>query len=77
MTKRNLVWMALVVVGLVVGWLIGGWVVGVLTALAVLIASEVVERTRRRRIATAAGTEVPSVRNAITSRRTSRRTKRR
>lgn len=49
MSKRNLMWLAaIVVVGVVVGVAVGPlW--GVLAGVVVLVASEVVERSRRRR----------------------------
>lgn len=69
MSKRNMAWLIAVVVGGVVGWLVGGWLVALILAVAVLIVSEFVERTLRRRRVAAAGGTVPSVRDAVTNRR--------
>lgn len=70
MGRRNLIWLAIIVVVAVVGSIVFEAVlVGVLLGLAVLVVSEIVERTRRRRVAADAGTEVPSLRSAVTSRR--------
>ena len=49
MSKRNIVWLvAIVVVGVAVAFA-AGWLWGLLAAVVVLVVSEVVERTRRRR----------------------------
>lgn len=49
LSKRNLAWLAAIVIaGLLVGISVGPWW-GVLAAVVVLVVSEVVERTRRSR----------------------------
>ncbi|MAT04098.1 MAG: hypothetical protein CL424_03525 [Acidimicrobiaceae bacterium] len=49
MSKRNIVWLvAIVVVGVFVG-IVAGWLWGLLAAAIVLVVSEVVERSARRR----------------------------
>lgn len=71
MTRRNVTWLVvIVVVGVAVGALVG-WLWGVLAAVATLVVSEVLERTRRARIRRERGADVPRarVRDVITSRR--------
>lgn len=70
MSKRNIAWLvAVVAVGIGVG-IAAGWVWGVLAALATLMVSELVERSRRRRLRAAQGVEsAQSVTDAIGSRR--------
>ncbi len=74
MSKRNLVWLVVVVV---VGATIGvavGWLWGVLAAIATLVVSEVVERKRRRGLREARGAEgSPSIKDAISHQRRRRR----
>lgn len=69
MSKRNLIWLAAVVVVTVVVWVAAGWLGGVLAGVATLAISEVVERTIRARRVAASGGEAPSVRDVIGSRR--------
>ena len=47
MSKRNMTWLAVVIVVGVLGWLAVGWLVGVIAAVAMLVVSEVVERRAR------------------------------
>lgn len=70
MSRRNIIWLvAVVAVGVVVG-VIAGVLWGILAAVAVLVVSETIERTRRRRLRAARGVEgAPSVKDAITHRR--------
>jgi membrane protein implicated in regulation of membrane protease activity len=69
MSKRNLAWLIAIVAAGVIGWLVGGWLVAVIMAVVVLVVSEVVERTLRRRRVAASGGTVPSVRDAVGTRR--------
>lgn len=48
MSKRNIIWLVVVIAVGVVGWLVLGWVWGLLAAAVVLVVSEVVERRARR-----------------------------
>ena len=68
MSKRNMIWLAIIiVVGVVVGVVAGiGW--GFLAAGITLLVSEVVERTARAR-RRAAGAAAPKMRDVIESRR--------
>lgn len=61
---------AIVAVGVVV-WILGGWLWGLLAAVATLVVSEVVERSRRSRIRAERGDDAAnvSVRDAIVRRR--------
>ena len=62
-------WLAvIVVVGVAVG-VVAGWLWGVLAALAALVVSEIVERSRRARIRRARGEANVGVRDAIARRR--------
>lgn len=72
MSKRNVAWLIVIAGSGVLGWLVGGWLVAVLAALGALVVSEVVERQRRRRRLAASGRSAPSVRDAVTRRRTKR-----
>ncbi len=57
MSKRNLIWLAVVIGVGVLGWLVLGWLAGLIAAVVVLAISEVVERrarTRRRHARNAA-----------------------
>lgn len=69
MSKRLAVWLiAIVAVGVIVGVAFG--LVWVLLAAATLVASEAVERVRRRRLRAARGeTSSPSLRDLLTTRR--------
>jgi len=73
MSKRNLFWLvATITAGVVVG-VIAGWLWGIVAAVVVLTASEVIERVRRRKLRAASGVEgSPSVKDAITQRRRKR-----
>lgn len=55
MSKRNLYWLVAVVVAGAVLWIAYGWIWGVVGAVAVLVASEVVERSRRKKRRAARG----------------------
>lgn len=70
MSKRNLIWLVVViVVGVTVGVMAGIWW-GVASAAVALIVSELVERTRRARIRSAHGLEgSPSIKDAVVHRR--------
>lgn len=71
MSRRNVAWLVVIVaVGLVVGVFVG-WLWGVLAALATLVVSEVVERSRRARLRRERGADAPRarVRDVVTSRR--------
>jgi len=70
MSKRNLIWLVVVVaVGILVG-IAAGWLWGILAAAVTLVISETVERARRQRLRAARGVEgAPSVKDAITDRR--------
>lgn len=64
-----MIWLvAVVAVGIVVA-AIGNIVVGLIAAGATLLASEIVERTRRQRLRQARGAEGSALRDAIGSRR--------
>ncbi len=69
MSKRLAVWLiAIVAVGVIVGVAFG--LVWVLLAAATLVASEAVERVRRRRLRAARGeTSSPSLRDLLTTHR--------
>ena len=68
-SKRNLIWLvAVVVVGVVVA-VAAGVVWGLVAAVITLLASEVVERIRRRRLRAARGLDGSALRDAIGSRR--------
>ena len=47
MSKRNMTWLAAVVVIGVLGWLVFGIIVGIVAAALTLVASEVIERRAR------------------------------
>ena len=64
-----MIWLAAVVVVGVVVFVIAGVVWGLIAAGATLLASEVVERTRRQRLRAARGAEGSALRDAIGSRR--------
>jgi hypothetical protein len=68
-SKRNMIWLGAVVVVGVVVTLIANVVWGLIAAGVTLVASEVVERTRRRRLRSARGAEGSALRDAIGSRR--------
>jgi hypothetical protein len=72
-SRRNLAWLVVVVgAGVLVG-VTTGWIWGVLAAVVVLVISEAVERTLRKRRRAARGiTEAPKLRDAISSRRRAR-----
>jgi hypothetical protein len=72
-SRRNLAWLVVVVgAGVLVG-VTTGWLWGVLAAVVMLVISEAVERTRRKRRRAARGiTEAPKLRDAISSRRRAR-----
>lgn len=68
-SKRNMIWLAaLVVVGVVVT-VLAGVVWGLIAAAVTLVASEAFERRRRRRIRSEHGAEGSALRDAIVSRR--------
>ncbi len=69
MSKRNLVWLAAIVVIGVVVWLVAGWLWGILAAIVVLVVSEVVERRRRAARRAARGTSGSGLRETIDTRR--------
>jgi MFS superfamily sulfate permease-like transporter len=70
MSKRNIVWLIVVVVVGVVGSIVLGIGWGLLAAAVVLVVSEVVERaTRRRRRAARGETDPVSLRSAVTNRK--------
>ena len=49
MSRRNLIWLAAIVVAGVVVGVIAGWIWGIVAAVVVLVGSESVERQRRRK----------------------------
>ncbi len=55
MSKRNMIWLAVVVVIGGVVWLIAGFLWGLLAAVVTLVVSEVIERTARQRRLNAKG----------------------
>jgi hypothetical protein len=55
MSKRNLYWLAAVVAAGVVLWIAVGWIWGIVGAVVVLVSSEVVERSRRKKLRAARG----------------------
>jgi MFS superfamily sulfate permease-like transporter len=70
MSKRNIIWLAVIVVVGVVGSIVFGIGWGLLAAAVVLVVSEVIERSvRRKRRAARGATDAPSVRDAVTTRR--------
>lgn len=71
MNRRNVVWLAVIVVVGVVVVVAAGWLWGVLAALATLVVSEVVERGRRARLRAERGADAPrsGVRDLVKSRR--------
>lgn len=69
MSKRNLIWLAAIVVVTVVVWIAAGWLWGVLAGVATLVISEVVERSARAKRLAASGGQAPSVSGAIGARR--------
>jgi uncharacterized membrane-anchored protein len=71
MNKRNMAWLAAIVVVAVVGSIAFEILWGVIGGVVVLIASEVVERTRRVR-RRKQGIDAPSARQAIAARRKKR-----
>ena len=68
-SRRNLVWLAAIIVVAVVVWIAAGWLWGVLAGVATLVVSEVVERGARRRRIAERGGEAPSVRGTVDARR--------
>jgi hypothetical protein len=70
MSKRNVAWLiAVVAVGAVV-WITAGVLWGLLAAAVTLAASELLERSRRKRLRAARGeTSAPSLKDAVTTRR--------
>lgn len=68
-SKRNLIWLAAVVVVGVVVAIAAGVLWGLLAAAITLAASEVIERTRRRRRRAEHGGQVSPLRDAIGTRR--------
>lgn len=64
-----MIWLAAVVVVGVVVTLVAGIIWGLIAAGVTLVASEVVERTRRRRLRRERGAEGSALRDAIGSRR--------
>lgn len=69
MSKRNLIWLAVIAVVTIVVWISAGWLWGILAGVATLVVSETVERAARKRRVAASGADMPSVRDAIGSRR--------
>ncbi|MEM9040604.1 MAG: hypothetical protein AAGD33_11965 [Actinomycetota bacterium] len=49
-SKRNLIWLAVVAASVIVGFALGGWILGVVLGVVALVVSEVVERRRRARL---------------------------
>ena len=49
-SKRNLVWLAVVAAAVIIGLTLGGWLLGVVLGAVALVVSEVVERRRRARL---------------------------
>lgn len=47
LTRRNLIWLAVVVAVAIAGWLIAGWKLALGATVVALLASEVVERRAR------------------------------
>jgi Flp pilus assembly protein TadB len=68
MSKRNLMWLAAIVLVGVVTTVAAGFTWGLISAGVILVVSEVVERARRRR-RRQAGATIPSARDAIVTRR--------
>lgn len=69
MSKRNVVWLAVIAVAVVLGWLVGGPWIGVLAGVVALVVSETVERTRRRRRRATSGVGGPTVRDVLAAKR--------
>jgi hypothetical protein len=69
MSKRNLVWLAAIVVVGAVVWLLAGWLWGIITAIVVLVVSEFVERRRRASRRAARGASGSALRDTIDTRR--------
>ena len=70
MSKRNLAWLAVVIVAGVAVWIMVGILWGLLAAGVTLVASELIERTRRRRRRAARGeTDAPKLSDALKARR--------
>ena len=49
MTVRNLIWLALIIAAAVIGGMVIGMPLGLIPAVAVLVVSEIVERSARRK----------------------------
>jgi hypothetical protein len=70
-SRRNVIWLAAIVLVGAVLWIVAGWLWGLLGALATLVLSEVVERSRRSRIRAARGDDAThtGVRDVLKQRR--------
>ncbi len=70
MSKRNMIWLAAIVVVFVAVWLTTSFLWGLLSGAVVLIVSEFVERgARKRRVAARGGDPVTPVRSSIKRKR--------
>jgi hypothetical protein len=70
MSKRNLVWLAVIVGVTVIAWIALGALWGIVLGVVTLLASEAIERVRRRKRQVARGEEPHSpVRTAMTQRK--------
>ena len=47
-SRRSLIWLAVIALAAVVGWIVGGWQLAAGAATVVLLVSELVERLARR-----------------------------
>ena len=66
MSKRNLIWLAVVVAVGIVVWLAAGFLWGLLAAVATLVVSELIERSaRRKRLAAKGAAPAAPLRNAV------------
>lgn len=73
MSKRNLVWLVVIVGVTVIAWIALGALWGIVLGVATLVVSEAVERTRRRKRQIARGVEPTSpMRTAMTRRKPQR-----
>lgn len=71
MAKRNVVWLVVIVVVAIAVWIAAGWLPALIAAGAVLLLSEVVERSRRRQLARRDGRPAPSPLSNVAKRRKS------
>ena len=71
MSKRNMIWLAAIVVVFVAVWLSTSFLWGLLSGTVMLVASEFVERrARKRRVAARGAAPVTPVRSSIKRKRT-------